>query len=176
VVSAEDVRSGILLPTNLSVIDRLLRQPTEIFSLSSWEFQEFVAELLSRSGYRVKLGSRGPDNGIDIFAERPTEVGVDLALVQCKRNAPGNKVARAVVKELYGTVEEKRATRGLIVTTSTFTAPALDFIERLRYRVAGQDFDKLQAWLHRVRGADDDIFPRVPLSGSSGAASSTCCG
>jgi restriction endonuclease Mrr len=119
----EDLCSGIALPTNLAVIDRLVRQPTEVFSLSPWQFQEFVAELLRRSGYEVKLGPKGPDNGIDIFAERSTDVGCDLALVQCKRNAPENKVTRAVVKELYGTVEERRATRGLIVTTSTSQLP-----------------------------------------------------
>lgn len=151
IIPPEQIVAGVTLVTDPKLIARIIQYPNEIHSLSWWEFQEFVSELLRQSGHEVTLGPRGRDEGIDVIAERRSEVGIDLTLVQCKRNAPDNKVTSSVVKQLYGIVEQKGATRGLVVTTSTFTAPAQKFIESVRYRVSGQDLVKLQAWLHKMR-------------------------
>jgi restriction endonuclease Mrr len=48
-----------------------------------------------------------------------------LVLVQCKRFSPRKKVGEPTVKQLCTVVDDEKATRGLIVTTSTFTSVAL---------------------------------------------------
>jgi restriction endonuclease Mrr len=55
------------------------------------------------------------------------------------------------VRGLYGVVEEKRATQGLIVTTSYFTKDAIAFRDRLPYRLSLADFDRLTTFLRQWR-------------------------
>ena len=115
------------------------------------EFEELVASLLERFGYTVRLGPRGRDGGVDIFAERTTAVGFDLTLVQCKRNAAERKVTQPLIKQFHNEVQDRQATRGLFVTTSAFTAAALQYIESKRCRLSGADFEKLREWVARLR-------------------------
>ena len=42
---------------------------------------------------------------------------------------------------------ERRATSGLVVTTSTFTLHALKFIESVKYRLDGHNLERLKVWL-----------------------------
>jgi restriction endonuclease Mrr len=55
------------------------------------------------------------------------------------------------VRGLYGLVEAERATSGLIVTTSYFTTGAVAERERLKYRMALADFDKVKDFLTNWR-------------------------
>src|SRR5262249_16969483 len=103
------------------------------------------------SGYAVKLGPRGRDGGIDVFAERDGELGPELTLVQCKRYRDDQKVSEPTVKQLYADLTLRNATKGLLVTTSTFTKPALKLIEDARYRLAAKDLQKLRHWLKFLR-------------------------
>jgi len=49
---------------------------------------------------------------VDIVADRDTPVGPEIVLVQCKRNAPQNKVGEPAVKQLAMEVDDQRATAG----------------------------------------------------------------
>ena len=150
-VSPEAFRSGLVIATDPFLIRYLDDNPKEIYSLSPREFEELVAGLLARSGYQVKLGPKGRDGGIDVFAERDGEFGPELTLVQCKRHRYDQKVGEPIVKQLYADMTLRNATKGLLVTTSTFTKPALKLIEDVRYRLAAQDIAKLKQWLTLLR-------------------------
>ena len=150
-VFPEAFRSGVTLPTDPLLIRYLDENPNDIYSLSPREFEEFVAGLLATSGYEVKLGPKGRDGGIDVFAERDGEFGPELTLVQCKRHRYDQKVSEPVVKQLYADMTLRNATKGLLVTTSTFTKPALKLIEGVRYRLVGKDIEKLKRWLSTLR-------------------------
>jgi len=112
-----------------------------------------VAELMTKFGYRARVGPVGKDGGVDVTAERDGVVAPEFVLIQCKRHGPDNKVTIATVKQLYADVEAHRATSGLVVTTSYFTAPAEKFIDSVKYRLAGRDFDKLTEWLAEAHKA-----------------------
>src|SRR5262245_22581009 len=103
------------------------QQPERLLSLDPYKFQELVAQVLDGLGYRPKLGPKGRDGGVDIVTDRDTPVGPEIVLVQCKRNAAQHKVGEPVVKQLVMDVDDQKATRGLIVTTSTFTSVALKY-------------------------------------------------
>jgi restriction system protein len=135
------------------LIRYLDEHPDDIYRLSPREFEELVAGLLARSGYTVKLGPRGRDGGIDVFAERGGQFGPELTLVQCKRYRNDQKVSEPTVKQLYADLTLRNATKGLLVTTSTFTKPALKLIEDVRYRLAGNDSAKLREWVTDLRKA-----------------------
>jgi restriction endonuclease Mrr len=119
--------------------------------LSPRQFEELVARLLEQFGYKVRLGPGSKDHGVDVAAYRESELGPELVLVQCKRYDFENKVGEPVVKQLYADVTTTGASRGLLVTTSAFTSDALRYIEQIRYRVIGADFETLRQWFNRVR-------------------------
>jgi restriction system protein len=119
------------------------------------QFEEFVAELMKKFGYAPRVGPRGREGGIDVIAERNTGLIRELILIQCKCYSPENNVGVQVVKQLYADVEERHATSGLVVTTSTFTSYALDYIERVKYRLAGHDLERFKTWL---TAAHEDIL------------------
>jgi HJR/Mrr/RecB family endonuclease len=155
-ITPQEFRSS---PGVILVDSRLLRvldqRPEQILSLSAREFEEFVASLLERLGYHAAVTPVGRDGGIDISAHRTTDIGTELVLVQCKRYGPTKKVDEPTVKQLCTVVDDHKATRGLIVTSSTFTSVALRYIEAKRYRVSGADLSKLQEWMRLARAGTE---------------------
>lgn len=152
IISLEEFRKGsIQFQDTLELVRYFDSNPDEIFSLMSREFEVFVSKLLEKFGYNVTLGKGSRDGGVDIFAERRGLFGTELTLVQCKRNRKDRKVGEPVVKQLYGDIESRKATKGLLVTTSSFTATALGYIESIKYRMSPIDFDKLQNMIAAIK-------------------------
>ncbi len=152
IFTPEQFRSGFLTNIDTRLIAHLDSHPEDLYSLTPWQFQELIAELLKKFGYqKVRLGKRGKDGGVDIYAERESETGFDLSIVQCKRHKADHKVGEPIIKQLFTDVQTRNATRGLIVTTSTFTRDALKFIESLKYRLTPVDIAKVKEWLGKTR-------------------------
>lgn len=91
-------------------------------------FEHLVGELFSVLGYETVVSQYVHDNGIDVIATAPGGHG---ALIQVKRYAPSNQVSIGAVQRLRGTVAELNAPRGLVVTTSGFTDPAIKSARRM---------------------------------------------
>lgn len=97
-------------------------------SRPAWfDFEKDVAAVLSQMGLRVvhQAASRNGDGGVDIYAHDEAE---DLVwAIQCKCYASARKVGPEVVRELAGSLHRyPEGTRGMIVTTSTFTPGAIE--------------------------------------------------
>ncbi len=152
ILTPEEFRQPELrLITDPRLIAYIDSHPDELYRLSPREFEELIAELLGKMGYKVRLGPGSKDGGVDVFAERDQDFGPELTLVQCKRNSPKHKVGEPIIKQLHADVNDRRASKGLVVTTSFFTGPALKYIESSKYRLAGADFLFLQKWIARLR-------------------------
>ena len=121
--------------------------------LNPRQFEELVAELFRAKGYTVELTPRTRDGGLDIIAIKKDDVGSAMTLIECKRYAMSNKVGVAVVRGLYGVVEERQATRGVIATTSRFTRGAVALVrDKHEYRMALADFDRMTEFLRDWHG------------------------
>lgn len=99
-----------------------IRTLGDLLSLTPSEFEEAVAGVLAGTGYRkVQLVGKAGDLGVDIacFDRRGSPV-----VVQCKRHAPGIAVGSGEVQRFLGSMTHAGAQRGVLVTTSRFTAPA----------------------------------------------------
>ena len=94
-----------------------------------YDFEQQVAQMLRNSGLVVEVTGGSGDEGIDVIAYDQTPITGGTYLVQCKRYSPDHKVGVSEVRELYGTMQEKRAAKGVLVTSSTFTTGALKFAE-----------------------------------------------
>jgi restriction system protein len=128
--------------TPLEMIDvayKSLRQATAEDLLSKLKassptfFESVVVRLLMAMGYGGVAGhgtvvGKSGDGGIDGVIKQD-KLGLDVVCIQAKRwDGP---VGRPVIQGFVGSMDYIRAKKGVILTTSTFTKDALDFVERI---------------------------------------------
>lgn len=132
------------------VLRRVHREPHLVHELSPRQFEEFVAEVLSRLGYQVTLTPASKDGGKDICVAKNDHLGTFLYLVECKKYAPDNPVQVGLVRQLNGVVQAERATAGILATTSFFTRGAEEFQKRLANQITLKDYLGIQEWLGHI--------------------------
>ena len=119
----------------------------EMAGLSGVEFEHAITGLLERMGFCAQMTKASGDGGVDIAAtlERPFIGG--KYLFQCKCFSPDHPVEAATVREFYGAVTaDQEAVKGILVTTSVFTAQAREFARHLRIElVDGEQLAQLWA-------------------------------
>ncbi|MET7987373.1 restriction endonuclease [Streptomyces sp. NPDC005281] len=93
------------------------------------EFEQAVAELCRRDGcLDVDVVGGAGDLGADVVARTPDGRWV---VIQCKRYGDGNRVGSQELQRFGGTCFTVHgADVAVVVTTSDFTAPALDYAEQ----------------------------------------------
>ena len=124
------------------------RHPELLHSLPPRKFEELIASVFRQNGFDVELTPETRDGGIDIIAVRKDElVGKGLHLIECKRYLPHNTVGIGVVQRLLGVVEQHRATKGIVVTTSSFTRDAHVVAESAKHRLDLSEYTKVATWL-----------------------------
>jgi len=104
----------------------------DLNTVSGTEFEGAISVLLQRLGFRTEMTQASGDGGIDIVAtlERPIIGG--RYLIQCKRFALDALVGSPTVREFYGALTaDRKAVKGILITTSGFTAQAREFAENL---------------------------------------------
>ncbi len=107
--------------------ERLARLKTliDILTLSPKDFEIFTGKILEGIGcHDVRHVGGSGDLGADLTALDPNGNSI---VVQCKRYAPGHAIGSPEIQKFIGmlTVYHK-ADKGIFVTTSTFTQPAID--------------------------------------------------
>lgn len=152
------------------MLQQLSRNPFDVHGLTDRKFEELVAELLRRDGYDVLLTPQTRDGGFDLVVEAELPVGRILTLVECKKWRKDRPVGVSVIRNLYGVVNEKLASNGLLVTSSRFTQPSVNLQNSLQYRVDLRDFDVLARWIknNRDSGQQPDPTAREPGAQADG--------
>lgn len=128
---------GFNQPSNNLVVDG---HADSLDSLSGIQFEELIFAVLQKMGFRSEMTSVTGDGGIDIIAvlEKPLVRG--RYLIQCKRFAAGNLVGAPAVREFYGAfTADKKAVKGIFITTSGFTKQARDFAANLPLELIDAD-------------------------------------
>jgi restriction system protein len=153
-ISASSTEGNQIISDIYEVNDQLLEiaktDPSVVYSLGPRKFEELIAELLMRQGYETQLTPSSKDGGFDIYAARKESLGEILFLVECKKYAADRKVGVEIVRALHGVVQEKRATAGVVATTSFFTKGALAFQQKIVHQMHLADYVALQKWLHII--------------------------
>lgn len=111
-------------------------------------FERAIVDLLVAMGYggshegaALSLGRSG-DGGVDGMIDEE-RLGLDRIYIQAKRYAPHVGVGRPDVQGFIGSLVGFGATKGVFVTTSSFSAPAVDFVRHLPQRVVLIDGTRL---------------------------------
>ena len=92
-------------------------------------FEELVLDLLVEMGYGgsradAEAVGRSGDGGIDGIIKED-KLGLDSIYIQAKRYTEGN-VSAPDIKNFIGALVNRGASKGVFITTSSFTAPAKD--------------------------------------------------
>ncbi|MFM9442034.1 restriction endonuclease [Streptomyces acidiscabies] len=97
----------------------------DLYAMDPIAFEELVAELFRAMGMEAVTTRRSGDGGVDVDATDPTPVRGGAIVVQVKRYR--NTVSPTAVRDLYGTVLDRGANKGVLVTTSSFGPGSRDF-------------------------------------------------
>jgi restriction system protein len=133
----EEIISDAEKAFNAALRDDLL---SRILQNSPQFFEQLIVELLVAMGYggsrlnaAEQLGKSG-DGGVDGVINEDA-LGLDRVYVQAKRYAPGSSVGRPEVQAFTGSLVGLGATKGVFVTTSSFSAQASEFASRVPQRI-----------------------------------------
>lgn len=96
-----------------------------LLDLAPDEFEQLVHNLLSRMGLETRLFRSSNDGGIDCVAYDPRPITGGKFVVQAKLYT--RTVPPAAVRDLFGTVLDAGATKGILITTSGFGPSSYQF-------------------------------------------------
>jgi len=143
------IAQPVVVSANEAMVRALKRNPKDVFKLTSRQYEELIAELMSDLGYEVKLTKATRDGGKDILASIKTDATDFLMLVEAKRYGQDHKVGVSLVRALYGTLCDYQANSGMLVTTSSFSKDAKEFQERHEYQLKFRDYTDVASWIQR---------------------------
>ena len=138
-------------------------------------FERLIVKLLLAMGYGGSnsetgraIGKTG-DNGVDGVVDQD-HLGLDQIYIQAKRYGAGNTVGASEIRDFFGSLDRHKASKGLFVTTSTFTSSAKETADHLTKRIVLIDGPRLtklmirhnigcriKATIH-VKDLDEDFF------------------
>lgn len=90
----------------------------ELYDMDPLHFEELVAELFRAMGMHAVTTQRSGDGGVDVDALDPDPIRGGKIVVQVKRYR--NTVPPSAVRDLFGTVQDAGANKGVLMTTSRF--------------------------------------------------------
>jgi restriction system protein len=144
-----------------------------VMSCSPRFFEKLVVDLLVQMGYGGSrkdagqaIGQSG-DGGVDGIIKED-RLGLDIVYIQAKRWE--GTVGRPVVQAFAGSLEGFRARKGVLITTSSFTRDARDYVERIEKKIVLIDGEQLAQFMidygigvaevatYTVKKADLDYF------------------
>jgi restriction system protein len=116
IVEAREVISGLRPDENLAAMD--------------WkDFEHLIRELFEKefaqNGVEVKVTRASRDSGVDAIAFDPDPLRGGKFVIQAKRYT--RTVDVSAVRDLYGTLQNEGANRGILVTTSRFGPDSFEF-------------------------------------------------
>lgn len=117
-----------------------------IKSCSPHFFEKLVLDVLINLGYggsnldQAKVLGKTGDDGVDGLINED-KLGLDVIYVQAKRWE--NQVGQPEIQKFAGALQGQRAKKGIFITTSNFSKPALEYVEKIENRIILIDGKKL---------------------------------
>ncbi len=104
-------------------------QSTNLAAMAWEDFEHLIREVFetefSQNGGEVKITQASRDGGVDAVAFDPDPIRGGKIVIQAKRYT--NTVGVSAVRDLYGTVVNEGATKGILVTTADYGPDAYGF-------------------------------------------------
>jgi restriction system protein len=138
-------------------------------------FEALIVKLLVTMGFgggtgmaARAIGGSG-DDGLDGVIDQDA-LGLDRVYLQAKRYGPENSVGPNAIRDFFGSLDIAKASKGVFITTSSFTRAARETAERLGKRIVLIDGDQLATLMIRydvgvrieetlhIKKVDEDFF------------------
>lgn len=104
---------------------------TNLASMDWEDFEHLIREIFgkefSSNGGEVKVTQASRDGGVDAIAFDPDPIRGGKIVIQAKRYT--NTVGISAVRDLFGTVMNEGATKGILVTTADYGPDAYEFVK-----------------------------------------------
>jgi restriction system protein len=166
-----------LLRTTIADLDAVLASEllSRIMAAPPAFFESLIVELLLKMGYggsREDAGraiGKSGDGGIDGVIDQDP-LGLERIYLQAKRYKADGAVSEPEIRAFSGSLGAAKANKGVFVTTSYFTKPALEFAERHPFKMVLIDGSQLTGLMIRhnvgvriaetlyLKKVDDDFF------------------
>lgn len=95
-----------------------------LLQMASRDFELLVGHLYKAKGYKVTITPRTKDGGYDVLAEKNSKREQERLHIECKRYE--QRVGVEIVRKVLGTLNVRNATKAVLVTSSSFTKPAIE--------------------------------------------------
>ena len=107
-----------------------LDEETNLAAMSWEDFEHLVREVFEKEfaarGGEVKVTQSSSDGGVDAVAFDPDPITGGKIVIQAKRYT--KTVGLSAVRDLYGTIMNEGASRGILVTTADYGPDAYKFM------------------------------------------------
>ena len=143
--------------------------------MSPAKFEQLVLDLLLAMGYGgsnkdlAKVTPISHDNGVDGIIPEDA-LGLDKIYIQAKRYKEDNSVSKPEIQQFIGALSEQKASKGVFVTTSSFTQGAKDSVSKAASKIVLIDGHSLAKYMiefnvgvstrksYEVKRLDTDYF------------------
>lgn len=103
-------------------------------------FEHLVVDLLVKMGYGGSFANSAQvtqyvhDDGIDgiIYEDK---LGLDKIYIQAKRYQLDNVIGKPQIQQFSGALDEQKATKGVFITTSSYSKEAKKYVENLNKKI-----------------------------------------
>ena len=102
-----------------------LESRPNLMDLNPFEFENLVANLFEQMGLDAKLTRSSRDGGVDCVAFDPRPILGGKVVIQAKRYK--NTVGVSAARDLFGTMMNEGASKGILVTTSGYGPDTYEF-------------------------------------------------
>jgi restriction system protein len=106
------------------VLSQLDERPN-LAELTPTEFESLITNLFTQMGLETKTTRPSRDGGVDCVAYDPRPIFGGKVVIQAKRYK--NTVGVSAVRDLFGTVHNEGASKGILVCTSGYGKASFDF-------------------------------------------------
>ncbi|WP_214803595.1 restriction endonuclease [Exiguobacterium sp. s194] len=108
-----------------------LEETTNLASMDWQDFEHLIREIFekefSKNGGEVRITQASRDGGVDAIAFDPDPLRGGKIVIQAKRYT--NTVGVSAVRDLYGTVMNEGAIKGILVSTADYGPDAYNFVK-----------------------------------------------
>ncbi len=138
-------------------------------------FEHLVVDLLVKMGYGGSFANSAQvtqyvhDDGIDgiIYEDK---LGLDKIYIQAKRYKLDNTIGKPQIQQFSGALDEQKATKGVFITTSSYSKEAKQYVEKLNKKIVLIDGQELARYMieynvgvstkqvYEVKRIDSDYF------------------
>lgn len=102
-----------------------LDQRANLMELNPGEFESLITNLFTKMGLETRMTQPSRDGGVDCVAFDNRPIFGGKVIIQAKRYK--NTVPVSAVRDLFGSVHNEGASKGILVTTSGFGKASFDF-------------------------------------------------